>query len=60
MEYQTSDRIVYRSWKYNREHSLDRVILNEFNRKNDPAGAKSSIRSNGKRKIRPGTIKADG
>jgi len=35
MEYQTSDRIVYRSWKYNREHSLDRVILNEFNRKND-------------------------
>mgnify|MGYP001641626894 FL=1 len=60
MEYQTSDRIVYRSWKYNREHSLDRVILNEFNRKNDPAGAKSIIRSNGKRKIRPGTIKADG
>ena len=35
MEYQTSDRIVYRSWKYNRKHSLDRVIINEFNRKND-------------------------
>ena len=35
MEYQTSDRIVYRSWKYNRKHILDRVIINEFNRKND-------------------------
>jgi len=35
MEYQTSDRIVYKSWVYNREHSLDRVILNEFNRQND-------------------------
>ncbi len=31
MEYQTPDRIVYRSWVYNREHSLDRVMLNEFN-----------------------------
>ena len=35
MEYQTSDRIVYKSWKYNRKHSLDRVMLNESNRKND-------------------------
>ena len=32
MEYQTSDRIVYKSWKYNRKHILDRVILNEFSR----------------------------
>ena len=35
MEYQTPDRIVYKSWEYNREHSLDTVVLNEFNRTND-------------------------
>jgi len=35
MEYQTPDQIVYKSWEYNREHSLDTVILNEFNRTND-------------------------
>lgn len=35
MEYQTPDQIVYKSWEYNREHSLDTLILNEFNRTND-------------------------
>ena len=54
MEYQTSDRIVYRSWEYNRKHSLDRVILNEFNRKND-----TDI-ENVKIVYGPGMIKADG
>ena len=33
MEYQTPDQIVYKSWEYNREHTLDTVILNDFNRK---------------------------
>lgn len=35
MEYQNPEQFIYRRWEYNREHKLDTVILNDFNRKND-------------------------
>ena len=34
VEYQNEESFVIRSWRYDREHQLDRVIVNEFNRKN--------------------------
>lgn len=33
-EYQNEESFVIRSWRYDREHQLDRVIVNDFNRKN--------------------------
>ncbi len=35
MEYMTPEQVIYRRWEYNREHKLDTVLLNEFNKKND-------------------------
>ena len=34
-EYQNEESFVIRSWRYDREHQLDRVIINGFNKKND-------------------------
>lgn len=33
-EYQNEESFAIRSWRYDREHQLDRVIINDFNRKN--------------------------
>lgn len=34
-EYQNEEPFAIRNWRYDREHQLDRVILNGFNKKND-------------------------
>ena len=34
-EYQNAEPFVIRNWRYDREHQLDRVIVNGFNKKND-------------------------
>ncbi|MBQ8678970.1 MAG: DUF4157 domain-containing protein [Treponema sp.] len=34
-EYQNEESFAIRSWRYDREHQLDRVIVNGFNKKND-------------------------
>lgn len=34
-EYQNEEPFAIRSWRYDREHQLDRVIVNGFNKKND-------------------------
>ncbi|MCQ2584707.1 MAG: DUF4157 domain-containing protein [Treponema sp.] len=34
IDYQNVESFIYRNWKNSREHKLDSVIINEFNRKN--------------------------
>ncbi len=34
-EYQNEESIVIKNWKYDRQHNLDRVIINDFNQKNN-------------------------